>query len=154
MATDADSTRKVMAAMRRHRGATAAEIVSKSGVAPAAARKALKFLEGARLAQRAPARVGERSAADRLSLVGEDGDAEATFESVMAVRGERLPPGALRAVVLRYLQTQGGAAHSAPAIAKILRRSPGAVSGALAKLVEEGAVTQVGDRPRRYRCED
>ncbi|HEV2637191.1 MAG TPA: hypothetical protein VGX23_18705 [Actinocrinis sp.] len=73
--------------------------------------------------------------------------------TVTAPAGEerRLPKGGLRTMVAEHLEGNPELVITASKLGKLLDRSSGAVANALDKLIELGAVEQVGDKPRTFR---
>jgi predicted transcriptional regulator len=63
----------------------------------------------------------------------------------------RLPKGGLRSMVAEHLEGNPELVVTASKLGKVLDRSSGAVANALDKLIELGAVEQVGDKPRTFR---
>jgi predicted transcriptional regulator len=63
----------------------------------------------------------------------------------------RLPKGGLRTMVAEHLEGNPELVITASKLGKLLDRSSGAVANALDKLIELGAVEQVGDKPRTFR---
>jgi predicted transcriptional regulator len=63
----------------------------------------------------------------------------------------RLPKGALRTMVADHLAGNPDLVITASKLGKVLDRSSGAVANALDKLIEQGAVEQVGTKPRTFR---
>ncbi|MHB8246084.1 MAG: MarR family transcriptional regulator [Acidimicrobiales bacterium] len=140
--TDTTNTNDaILKALRAAAGATVAELGEASGLSRSTVGKALQSLEADGLAARTPGgREGGRRLPDR-------------FEAVLSIRAaeksERLRAGELRSLVRDDL---GGRSEpvSGSAIAKSLGRSGGAVANALERLVTDGVVEQVNERPRMY----
>lgn len=63
----------------------------------------------------------------------------------------RLSKGGLRTMVAEHLEGNPDLVITASKLGKLLDRSSGAVANALDKLIELGAVEQVGDKPRTFR---
>jgi predicted transcriptional regulator len=63
----------------------------------------------------------------------------------------RLPKGGLRTMVAEHLEGNPELVITASKLGKLLDRSSGAVANALDKLIELGAVEQVGEKPRTFR---
>lgn len=63
----------------------------------------------------------------------------------------RLAPGELRHMVLDHLRQHPNEAFTATKISRMIERSSGAITNALDKLVRQGMVEQVTERPRTYR---
>ena len=55
-------------------------------------------------------------------------------------------------MVLAHMRARAGEPLTPTAVAAALGRSAGAVSNAMVTLVNQGALSQVGDRPRRFCC--
>lgn len=66
------------------------------------------------------------------------------------VKGKRLAPGALRAMVEEFLRDCAGREFGPTAIGKDLGRSVGAVHNALEKLVADGVAARTCEAPKRY----
>lgn len=69
-----------------------------------------------------------------------------------APRRQALPPGALRALVLNHLLAYPQQNFSPGEIARVLRRSRGAVINACQRLVELNQARQTSVRPQRYQA--
>lgn len=144
---------KLLAALAKSPGATAAELAEAAEIGRSTANKALAVLEAERRVSRT-GRVpeGGRRPPDRWDLVG-SAPKRGRRTSDFAWRtesGPRLGKGELRAMVLAHLQAQHDEAVTPTAVAASLGRSAGAVSNALMKLTVEGAAVQVGEYPRRF----
>jgi predicted transcriptional regulator len=166
---------KTLAALQANPGATAAEIATAAGIGGSTAGKALAVLEQGDLARREQGgRNGGRRTADRwwvrtpepevttpasvapeapISAPEPEASDPATAEAQASTPApaSRLARGALRGLVLAHLQAHPGQEFTAPAIAKALQRSSGAVANALAKLTDQGTARHVGTTPRTYR---
>lgn len=155
----------VAAALAAHPGTTAADLAGTAGIGQSTATKALAALEADGRARRLPGGRGDngRRQPDRWSTRDPAGTA-VPFEpdsgpaEARAGRrpgdegmGARLGRGELAELVLAFLADRPGEAVGPAAVAKALGRSAGAVANALGRLAEAGAVTLVGDAPRRYR---
>jgi DNA-binding transcriptional ArsR family regulator len=125
---------------------TGAEIATATGLGRSTVGKALAALERAGMVRRHPGgRDGRRRLPDRWSI----GHSEEP--SPLAPSAQRLRPGQLDALVLEYIDSQGAdATVGAPAVAKALGRSAGAVGNCLSRLAAAGRVRHVSDKPRRY----
>ncbi|MBC9718031.1 hypothetical protein H9Y04_36410 [Streptomyces sp. TRM66268-LWL] len=64
---------------------------------------------------------------------------------------QRLAPGALRQMVIDYLEANPEEAFTATRIGRVLGKSSGAVANALTKIASEGGAEQVTECPRTYR---
>jgi predicted transcriptional regulator len=164
-----EAQRKALTALEARPGARAAEIALAAGIGGSTAGKALTRLESYNLAYREHGeRVGARRTADRWYLraaeaAPEPAEAEATAADQdtppeaadspepTATAPQRLARGGLREMVLDHLRAHPDKDHTAPAIAKRLERSAGAVANALGKLTELGEARQTGTKPRTYR---
>lgn len=118
--------------------------------------KALAVLESQ---GRATRQVGQRHGA-RRSPDAWSGVRASLPAAPSAVRNEpgprprKLGKGELRSLVLAHLQEHNGEVFTPTALGKRLRRSSGAINNALVRLVDDGAVTQIGDKPRTYAVTD
>jgi DNA-binding IclR family transcriptional regulator len=132
-------------ALASHPDTTAAEIAAATGLGRSTVGKALAKLERAGAIRRTvgPATSGRRQP-DRWSL--------SANEPRQQTSGERLRPGQLDGLVLDYLRDNANEAPLGPtAIAKGLGRSSGAVGNCLTRLAGAGQVSEVSQRPRRYK---
>ncbi|MFD8726139.1 hypothetical protein ACFV2H_51610 [Streptomyces sp. NPDC059629] len=78
---------------------------------------------------------------------------ERTDPTSLAPSGnQRLAPGGLRQLVIGHLNAHPGEAFTATRISRMIDRSSGAITNALATLARQGLVEQVTDRPRTYRA--
>ncbi|MFD5881027.1 MarR family transcriptional regulator [Streptomyces yangpuensis] len=175
-----ETQQKALAALADHRGATSREIAEYAGIGGSTANKALAALESSNLAHRELGeRDGARKTAARWYPVDPDIDeteeAPAEAESPAAAPEPdtaapaaeaptaapeppakapkatgRLGRGDLRQKVYEHLEAHPGKAFTAPALAKALGRSAGAVANALAKLKDHGQADLIGESPRRY----
>lgn len=146
MAPTPTTAEKLLAALGKSPGATAAELAEAAGIGRSTANKALAVLEAeGRVSRTARDPEGGRRQPDRWNLVSSSPRKGRRTES-----GPRLGKGELRAMVLAHLQAQHDEAVTPTAVAASLGRSAGAVSNALVKLTVEGAAIQVGDHPRRF----
>jgi hypothetical protein len=68
-----------------------------------------------------------------------------------AKRKERLRPGELDGLVLRYMEKNPAEPVGPTVVGTALQRSAGAVGNSLARLARAKKVRQVNQRPRRYR---
>lgn len=153
MAPTPTTADKVLAALAKSPGATAAELAEAAGIGRSTANKALAVLEAeGRVSRTGHAPGGGRRQPDRWNLVeASPNRGRRTSESARRTEsGPRLGKGELRAMVLAHLQAQHDEAVTPTAVAASLGRSPGAVSNALVRLTVEGAAVQVGDHPRRF----
>jgi len=132
-------------ALASHPDTTAAELAAATGLGRSTVGKALAKLERAGAIRRTvgPATSGRRQP-DRWSL--------SANEPRQQTSGERLRPGQLDGLVLDYLRDNANEAPLGPtAIAKGLGRSSGAVGNCLTRLAGAGQVSEVSQRPRRYK---
>jgi predicted transcriptional regulator len=125
---------------------TVAEIAKTVGLGRSTVGKALARLEqSGRVRRSARGRDGARRLADRWSIAKSKAARRPTPAS------ERLRPGELDGLVLKYIEAHQAEGPLGPAaVAKALSRSSGAVSNCLSRLAAAGRVRQVRDRPRRY----
>lgn len=146
MAPTSTTADKLLAALANSPGATAAELAEAAGIGRSTANKALAVLEAdGRVSRTGRAPEGGRRQPDHWNLV-----ASSPHKGRRAEDGPRLGKGELRSLVLAHLQAQHDEAVTPTAVAASLGRSAGAVSNALVKLTDEGAVAQVGEHPRRF----
>ena len=153
--TNGGAAQAVAAALAARPGSTAAVLAEVAGVGQSTATKTLATLEASGQATRVPGGRGgngrrqpdrwntPRPAAPRPGLHRE---AKSTDEG-----NPRLRRGELATLVIEFLSSRPTETVGPVAVAKALARSGGAVANVLGRLVEAGTVTQVGDRPRRYR---
>lgn len=150
---------------------SAAQVAEAAGIGRSTATKTLAALaDEGRVARTAGGRDGARRLPDRWAMAaapataptaptatsaGRSGGARttaptATTAGVGTRVDSRLRPGELSGQVLAFLREYPGE-HSPSAVAAGLGgRSGGAVSNALARLVDRGQATLTQDRPRRY----
>lgn len=146
MAPTPTTADKLLAALAKSPGATAAELAEAAGIGRSTANKTLAVLEAeGRVSRTARGPEGGRRQPDRWNLVNSSPRKGRRAES-----GPRLGKGELRALVLAHLEAQHDDAVTPTAVAASLGRSAGAVSNALLKLTDEGAAVQVGEHPRRF----
>ncbi|MEU7487560.1 MarR family transcriptional regulator [Streptomyces sp. NPDC042319] len=69
---------------------------------------------------------------------------------VLAGERKRLAPGALRQMVIDHLQAHPGDAFTATRLSRVIEKSSGAIANALVKLLKQGLVEQVSEKPRIY----
>lgn len=146
MAPTPTTADKLLAALAKNPGATAAELAEAAGIGRSTANKALAVLEAeGRVSRTARGPEGGRRQPDRWNLV-----TSSPRKGRRAEDDPRLGKGELRALVLAHLHAQHDEAVTPTAVAASLGRSAGAVGNALIKLTVEGAAVQVGDHPRRF----
>jgi len=139
---------------------TAADLADRLGIGQSTAAKRLATLEGTGSVLRQPGgRVNGVRVADHWSVatVGADNDAsnatktDATNPAAPKSGGKRLERGALGALVRDYLAARPDEDLGPSQVGKVLGRSQGAVSNALARLETAGEARLVSVTPRRYR---
>jgi hypothetical protein len=176
MATSTQSPNEsILEGLQHYPQATAAELAEAIGIGKSTATRYLAALEVEGKAVRTPGgwEDGKRFS-DRWSLVPEDSEptgtptvttvtgakgppkaasaaAVATLPSNPADPGGRLRKGVLATMVLDHLSAHPSETFGPSALAKVLDRSGGAISNALAAMAVRGEVTLVSDKPRRYR---
>jgi predicted ArsR family transcriptional regulator len=154
MPTAPNTTDRLLAILTAHPGSTVTELSELAGLGRSTVGKCLVALEADGRATRALGeRAGARRGADHWNAVtarpaskrrrGGDTRTDTANQA-------RLRKGELRAMVLAHLQADAGEASTPTAVAAALGRSAGAVSNAMVTLVNEGAIAQVSDRPRRF----
>ena len=90
------------------------------------------------------------AAADTASAETEATTTDAAEPASKDSSGQRLRPGALRALVHAWLAERPGQEFTPTRIGKELGRSAGAVGNALATMTDAGEVTQTSAKPRKY----
>jgi DNA-binding MarR family transcriptional regulator len=176
MATPAQSPNEsILEGLARYPQATAAELAEAIGIGKSTATRYLAALEVEGKAVRTPGgwEDGKRFS-DRWSLVPEDSEpvgtptvtaaagakgpsksataaSTSTPAAMPATADGRLQKGVLATMVLDYLAAHPKDSFGPSALAKVLDRSGGAISNALAAMAVRGDVVLVSDKPRRYR---
>jgi DNA-binding transcriptional ArsR family regulator len=172
------ATRAVCAFLGRMPGATAAELAEAVGLGRSTVSKALAALAADGQARReAGGRDGRRRLPDRWhpaeasdagtehagtgNVDAEDSTADAVAATTAADAAQpaeceavagKLRRGELGGLVLEHVTAHPGVEFTAPAVAKALARSSGAVANALRRLASSGQIQQTGTGPRRYRA--
>ncbi len=148
MATSTDTTKTVRNALADHPDTIANELAEVTGLGRSTVSRALAGLEEKQKATRtAGGRDGGRKQPDAWALIAASA---AVARNGANVDGSRLGKGELRTLVLEHLQKAPGQDHGPTQVVKALGRSSGAVGNALARLTEDGTVTQTSDKPRRF----
>lgn len=143
---ETDTEVRLWRALERHPHSTAKHLAEVAGVGQSTAAKALRRWATAGYVTRETkgdgSPHGSRSP-NRWAVTTSEGQ---------AADRQRLGRGELRAAVAAYLAVpeRSGQSYTPGQIARTLGRSAGAVTNALHRLTVDGAVTQTGDRPRRF----
>lgn len=141
------TTERTQAALAEHAAATAAELAVAARLGRSTVTRTLAALERAGHAVREPGtqdRAGRNP--DRWTRAI---PVEPPVDSTVKLR-----PGALDALVLDHLRSDGAVAQGPGAVAKALDRSSGAVANCLSRLTTAGHLRQTSDRPKRYAAVD
>ena len=143
----------LLVTLAAHPGSTVAELSELAGLGRSTVGKFLVALEaGGRATRTTGERDGARRRPDRWNAAARATSTRRRSRDAQSDTANeiRLRKGELRAMVLAHMRAHAGEAFTPTAVAAALGRSAGAVSNAMVTLVNEGALSQVSDRPRRF----